>query len=116
MKVAEKEQASQEKPHGCYLGNLLGDLAGPLKYGMVDVLIFNPPYVPTPDLPSIPDATEDRGRPSYEDDSHLLSLSYAGGADGMETTDRLLNDIPKILSKTEDVHISCSAPRTDRSK
>jgi release factor glutamine methyltransferase len=99
VRVAEKEQASQEKSHGFYLGNVLGDLASPLKTGMVDVLIFNPPYVPTPDLPTLPEAVEKIGQPSYEDDSHLLSLSYAGGADGMETTDRLLDDIPNILTQ-----------------
>ena len=63
---------------------------------MVDVLVFNPPYVPTPDLPALP---EGKGRlSSFEEDSHLLALSYAGGADGMETTDRLLDALPEILS------------------
>lgn len=99
VRVAEEGQAVQEKSHGFYLGNILGDLGSPLKHGMVDVLIFNPPYVPTSDLPLLPDAIEKPGQPSYETDSHLLSLSYAGGIDGMETTDRLLDNIPSILSK-----------------
>ena len=33
-----------------------------------------------------------------EDDSYLLALSYAGGADGMETTDRLLAELGTVLS------------------
>lgn len=98
VKVAEKEQAAQEKSHGFYLGNTLGDLCAPLRPGMVDILIFNPPYVPTPELPDLPDSAERNGLPSYEDDSHLLSLSYAGGVDGMETTHRLLDALPGILS------------------
>lgn len=99
VRVAEREQVSQNSSHGSYLGNVLGDLASPLRTGIVDVLIFNPPYVPTPDLPALPDDLDRVGVPTYEDDSHLLSLSYAGGADGMETTDRLLDDLPNILSK-----------------
>ncbi len=86
--------------HGCYIGNIVGDLSTPLRTGIVDVLIFNPPYVPTAELPSLINLT---GRvkaqtPSFEDDSHLLSLSYAGGADGMETTNRLLDLLPETLS------------------
>ncbi|KAK0886083.1 S-adenosylmethionine-dependent methyltransferase [Friedmanniomyces endolithicus] len=36
---------------------------------------------------------------AFERDSHLLALSYAGGAEGMETTDRLLDQLPDVLSK-----------------
>ncbi|CZT23309.1 related to methyltransferase S. pombe [Ramularia collo-cygni] len=74
---------------------LQGDLATPLRKGVVDVLIFNPPYVPTESLP-IPPKAEQSGE--WERDSHLLALSYAGGIDGMETTDRLLTELPHILS------------------
>jgi release factor glutamine methyltransferase len=99
VKVAETEQGEQEKSYGFYLGSILGDLTSPLRPGVVDVLIFNPPYVPTPELPALPEEKGAAGEPTYEDDSHLLALSYAGGADGMETTDRLLDGLPEILSK-----------------
>jgi release factor glutamine methyltransferase len=99
VSVAEKDQAGQEKTHGFYLGNVVGDLMGPLRPSMVDVLIFNPPYVPTPDLPDLPTLSQTDSQPSFDDDSHLLALSYAGGADGMETTDRLLDALPGILSQ-----------------
>jgi release factor glutamine methyltransferase len=95
--VAETQQLVQGSSHGFYLGNILGDLTGPLRCGEVDVLIFNPPYVPTSEVPELPVESAYSNR-SY-DDSHLLSLSYAGGADGMEITDRLLEELPGILSR-----------------
>jgi release factor glutamine methyltransferase len=67
----------------------------------VDVLVFNPPYVPTSELPDLPQPETLSGlapMTSFENGSHLLALSYAGGADGMETTDRLLVLLPTILS------------------
>lgn len=99
VKVAEKEQVMKQMSHGFYLGNILGDLTRALRPREVDLLIFNPPYVPTPDLPELPEASVIIVQPSFEDDSHLLSLSYAGGVDGMETTDRLLNALPEVLSQ-----------------
>ena len=96
VRVAEKEQVTESKSHGFYLGNMVGDLTTALRVGEVDVLVFNPPYVPTPDLPTVlPEETRD----SFEADSHLLSLSYAGGEDGMEVTNRLLDSLPQILGK-----------------
>lgn len=99
VKVAEESQAGEGKSHGSYLGNILGDLASPLRKGVVDVLIFNPPYVPTPELPALPEGTGMVGASSWDGDSHLLELSYAGGLDGMETTYRLLDALPDILSE-----------------
>ncbi|TVY83428.1 eRF1 methyltransferase catalytic subunit [Lachnellula suecica] len=96
VRVAEEEQVTQSKSHGFYLGNIAADLTTSLRIGEVDVLVFNPPYVPTPDLPDVlPGETRD----SFEVDSHLLSLSYAGGEDGMEVTNRLLDSLPSILNK-----------------
>lgn len=97
VKVAERQQNAQKLSHAFYLGNILGDLTRFLKPGQVDVLIFNPPYVPTPDLPRLP-VERPNSATTYEDDSHLLSLSYAGGVDGMETTNRLLQSLPEVLN------------------
>ncbi|KAI0021523.1 methyltransferase domain-containing protein [Xylariomycetidae sp. FL0641] len=80
--------------HGVFLGAAQGDLAGPLRPGAVDVLIFNPPYVPTEALPSLRGLQQEE----HNDDDYLLELTYAGGADGMETTDRLLDSLPAVLS------------------
>ncbi|KAI1828033.1 methyltransferase domain-containing protein [Xylaria intraflava] len=80
-----------------FLGAVQGDLATPLRDRSVDVLVFNPPYVPTAELPS-EEAPGDGAEGSFEADSYLLALSYAGGRDGMETTDRLLDSLPRVLS------------------
>lgn len=97
IRVAELEQDATTLSHGFYLGTILGDLTGCIKPGQVDLLIFNPPYVPTSELPRLPN-DEAKNATTYEDDSHLLSLSYAGGIDGMETTNRLLQSLPEVLN------------------
>ncbi|OAX78746.1 hypothetical protein ACJ72_06944 [Emergomyces africanus] len=92
-----------------FLSSLTADLCTPLRPGSVDVLIFNPPYVPTPELPAIPSPEVGGSVMSspplsqFERESHLLSLSYAGGELGMETTNRLLNSIPEMLDPSRGV-------------
>ncbi|CAB3410980.1 unnamed protein product [Caenorhabditis bovis] len=49
--------------------------------GKVDVLLFNPPYVPTDDDPK-----------------SNIELTYAGGKTGRSTLDRLLPRVPDLLS------------------
>lgn len=97
-----------------FLGAVRGDLLSPLGRGQVDVLIFNPPYVPTEELPPTTwlgeekEGEEKEGEEKeeemtaskrFERDSYLLSLSYAGGKDGMEITDRLIEALPGALSR-----------------
>ena len=82
---------------------LCADLTTPLRSGMADILIFNPPYVPSPNAPGAifsmsPAGGAEYTTDSFEYDSHLLSLSYAGGLEGMEVTNKLLDDLPTILS------------------
>ncbi|KAL1853264.1 S-adenosylmethionine-dependent methyltransferase [Diaporthe australafricana] len=106
--TAARAAADSPDTHGRFLGAVRGDLLAPLRAGCADVLVFNPPYVPTDELPAQDDgrlgaeAGTDEGAMSasarFDRDSYLLSLSYAGGRDGMEITDRLIEGLPGVLS------------------
>ncbi|GKT48362.1 ERF1 methyltransferase catalytic subunit MTQ2 [Colletotrichum spaethianum] len=85
-----------------WLGAAMGDLTAPLRARSVDVLVFNPPYVPSPELPAQTSGAlvaDGEKKTTFDEDSYLLSLSYAGGRDGMETTDRLIEALPGVLSE-----------------
>jgi release factor glutamine methyltransferase len=100
--IAQREQNEKHKTPGFYLGNSVGDITTPLRSESVDVLVFNPPYVPSEALPTLPENADVAGLArdvQFDVDSQLLALSYAGGEDGMETTDRVFEEIPRILSK-----------------
>ncbi|KAL4068320.1 S-adenosyl-L-methionine-dependent methyltransferase [Scleroderma yunnanense] len=67
------------------------DLARPLMKRLrhlVDIVLFNPPYVPT-DTEEVLSAQVDHG----------ISGSWAGGANGMEITNRFLRDVKDLLSE-----------------
>lgn len=96
--LARQEQLEQGQRCGVYLDTVAGDLGCAWRDGSVDVLVFNPPYVPTSELPSALDGSNMQELSPYERDSNLLALSYAGGCDGMETTNRLLDELPRLLS------------------
>jgi release factor glutamine methyltransferase len=93
----------REDGRSVFIDVINGDLASAIRPHSVDVFIFNPPYVPAelPDLSShekyntIPAGKK---ATSFEQDSYLLELSYAGGEDGMVVTNRMLEQIPGILS------------------
>lgn len=81
-----------------------GDLTTALRDQEVDILVFNPPYVPAelPDLDQHAKYNTNHTLSSseaFDRDSHLLALSYAGGVDGMEVTERLLDELPRVLSQ-----------------
>ncbi|KAJ5225817.1 hypothetical protein N7468_007042 [Penicillium chermesinum] len=92
--------------HTIHISSVTADLCTSLRPGSVDVLLFNPPYVPTEELPRLPTAAENdpatvqglSRSAKFESESFFLSLTYAGGADGMETTNRLLDAVPGVLS------------------
>lgn len=103
--IKEKEQLSDRS---LFLDVVNGDLASSVRPHSIDVFIFNPPYVPA----ELPDFTrhahynavpEGKAKTSFEQDSYLLELSYAGGEDGMVVTNRMLEQIPDILSERRGV-------------
>lgn len=56
---------------------------------IVDVLVFNPPYVPAEEVPPTP---------QREDDPTWLDLALCGGPQGMDVTWELLDGLDLILS------------------
>lgn len=98
----------REDGHSVFLDVVNGDLATAIRPGSIDVFVFNPPYVPA-ELPDFSQHEEHNTIPSgkaatsFEQDSYLLELSYAGGEDGMEVTNRMLEQIPHILSEERGV-------------
>ena len=81
------------------------DLASPFRPGTIDVLLFNPPYVPSEGVPRVMQngSVERETNPHLDADSHLLSLSYEGGKEGMEVTNRLLDQLPEVLNEERGV-------------
>lgn len=68
-----------------FVSAVVCDLAGPFAARLrkkVDVLIFNPPYVPTDEV-EVAEATGNRG----------LQSAWAGGSNGMTITNRLLAQV-----------------------
>lgn len=108
-----------------HISSLTTDLCSSLRPSSVDVLLFNPPYVPSEELPALPTAAQNDPAAAqalsrsakFENDSYFLSLTYAGGADGMETTNRLLDAIPGILSPRGVAYVLlCKQNRPDEVK
>jgi release factor glutamine methyltransferase len=103
-------QTRKEQAAGCsvFLDVVNGDLASAVRPHSIDVFIFNPPYVPA-ELPDFSRHNDYNAVPlgqhktSFEQDSYLLELSYAGGEDGMVVTNRMLEQIPEILSAAQGV-------------
>lgn len=79
------------------LDTLRGSLATPLRPRLVDVLVFNPPYVPDETVPAVPlDGKDENGEDTKDD--RWLDLALLGGDDGMEVTWQVLDDLDTILS------------------
>lgn len=82
------------------------DLASSLRTNIVDVLVFNPPYVPAEEMP-IPPANDEEGE-------LWLDLALLGGKDGMVTTWKVLNLLQEILASDGIAYILfCARNRPD---
>ncbi|KAI9846909.1 MAG: S-adenosylmethionine-dependent methyltransferase [Sclerophora amabilis] len=109
-KVTQDQQSPQPSrriARTCFLDPIVADLTNSVRWRTVDILIFNPPYVPTESVPTLTSTSSSSGgkrgadtdaKSLFDFNSHMLSLSYAGGTDGMETTNRLLAELPNVLS------------------
>ena len=75
----------------CLLDSTQMDLTSAIKEREVDLLIFNPPYVPSSEIPEIPRTNND---PVW------LDLALVGGEDGMVITWKVLNNLTNVLSKS----------------
>ncbi|KAL8753807.1 MAG: hypothetical protein Q9199_004776 [Rusavskia elegans] len=96
------QDASRPWGTGFLLTSVNGDLTSAIRPESVDVLIFNPPYVPTSGIPTAFAANGEKQACS-DADSDMLSLSYAGGMDGMEVTNRLLEQLPSVLNASRGI-------------
>ncbi|KAL9092425.1 MAG: hypothetical protein Q9159_000933 [Coniocarpon cinnabarinum] len=79
---------------GVNLGCITADLGSAIRPRTVDVLLFNPPYVPS-DAVATYEKLEDLE--PFDLQNTLLALATDGGADGMEVTDRLLAALSTVL-------------------
>ena len=91
---AVKRGGSFEESKGTLLDIIQADLATPLRCHLIDILLFNPPYVPSEGVPNPPHATMDKTARGFT----MLALATDGGVDGMEVTNRLLESLPNLLS------------------
>ncbi|PLB55662.1 hypothetical protein P170DRAFT_399964 [Aspergillus steynii IBT 23096] len=107
--IQDRQSDSTSAVKSIHTASITSDLLSALHPGSIDILLFNPPYVPTEDLPAVPEpsATENEDGLSrsekFDRESYYLSLTYAGGKDGMETTDRLIEQIPAALDAARGV-------------
>ncbi|KAF1956739.1 hypothetical protein CC80DRAFT_64629 [Byssothecium circinans] len=110
-------------PSSTALDVVNGDLASSIRPHSVDVFIFNPPYVPA----ELPDFSrhdcfnalpQGRNTTTFDQDTYLLELSYAGGVDGMVVTNRMLEQIPEILDPERGVAyvLLCAQNKPDEVK
>lgn len=80
-------------------------LTSALRKRTVDVLVFNPPYVPAEDVPL---------RPAASEDPVWLDLALLGGTDGMVVTQQVLDSLDDILAPGGAAYILfCARNRPD---
>lgn len=122
--AAEQEKQGSSSPIGAetetetgietgrgWLGAICADLAAPVRSGCVDVLVFNPPYVPTESVP-VPGPGQGEGE---QEEGQMLELAWAGGQEGMEVTRRVLGDLDGLLSQRGVAYVLlCKGNRPER--
>ena len=56
---------TDEGSKSCYLGSINADLCSNVQSKAVDILVFNPPYVPSEVLPQLPNTASKPRTPSF---------------------------------------------------
>lgn len=83
---------SQKKPFDCCQMSL----TTAIRRQSIDLMVFNPPYVPADEVPKVPECDQD---PTW------LDLALLGGDDGMAVTWVLLNELDNIISESGVVYV-----------
>lgn len=80
------------------------DLLSAFKPNSIDLLVFNPPYVPTPSNPienNIPEQNkfyDIEAENVYSSHNKMLIKTWAGGAHGCEIINRVISILPDVLA------------------
>lgn len=74
------------------------NLTDSFRKNQIDVILFNPPYVPSEDIPEIPYTDDDTN-------SAWLDLALVGGDDGMRITNIVLENLDNTLSINGEAYI-----------
>lgn len=89
--------AATARRHGAHVELLRGDLLGAVRPRSADVLVFNPPYVVTPDAEVSPQMATPLANANAATNA-LIAHAWAGGAAGRRVTDRFLGRLDEWLS------------------
>ncbi|SCU90160.1 LADA_0F02234g1_1 [Lachancea dasiensis] len=91
------DTASLNKCDQNVLSPIRMNMAKSLRSGQIDLLVFNPPYVPAESVPTIP--TEELSVTGEgKEDAAWLDLALLGGDDGMVVTWKLLHSLDEFLA------------------
>ncbi|SCU86311.1 LANO_0C07536g1_1 [Lachancea nothofagi CBS 11611] len=74
------------------------NLARSMRSQQIDLLVFNPPYVPAETVPELPQETEAPGNEVSGINGDWLDLALLGGDDGMVVTWQLLHSLHEFLA------------------
>lgn len=88
--VIETMRCNKENPQDVYLiDSTQMSLTSAVRPHTIDILVFNPPYVPASEIPEIP---------TQDEDPVWLDLALVGGEDGMVVTWKVLDCLEQTLS------------------
>jgi release factor glutamine methyltransferase len=93
---AVRAAAETSRRNGLTLHLACMDLVSALRPGMVDVMVFHPPYVPTTSA-LLDEAAEAAAAPATS--MERAAFVWAGGPSGRAVLDRQLESLPTVLSE-----------------